>query len=431
MIAKRFVGFGFGPIQTGLMLCEAAASGSFSDYAVAEVDAGLVQAVRDQGNAVSINIARQGGVSTVRLSGIRLLNPRVASDRAALVEAIAQADEMATAIPSVSFYSAGGDASIAALIAEGVGPDRPRVIYAAENNNFAAEILRDEVLKRAPSSRFARLQFLNTVVGKMSGVISSAEEMRRLGLAPLVPGYEKCVLVEEFNRIYISKITLPGFSRGIRVFEEKEDLLPFEEAKLFGHNAIHALLGYLANARGLTVMSEIRGDAALMALGRRAFIEESGAALIRKHGGLGDPLFTEKGYAAYADDLLARMTNPFLNDRVERIIRDPRRKLGYGDRLFGTMREALRQGIRPLTMARGAAAAVTYAIHEEMRLGRREEMRLGRREEMRLGRHEESGKPAADRPAAPRQWLLDLWAAEKADEYREECLRMVLESLAG
>ncbi|MBE3064169.1 MAG: hypothetical protein IMZ69_04035 [Spirochaetes bacterium] len=239
----------------------------------------------------------------------------------------------------------------------------------------------------------------------MSGVISSQEEMRRLGLAPLVPGFDKCVLVEEFNRIYISKIALPGFSRGIRVFEEKEDLLPFEEAKLFGHNAIHALLGYLANARGLAVMSEIRGEGELMALGRKAFIEESGAALIRKHGRLGDPLFTEKGYAAYADDLLERMTNPYLNDRVERIIRDPQRKLGYGDRLFGTMREALKQGIEPRIMARGAAAAVSYAMGEG------------------------AEKRMASDLAAAREFLLGLWASEPTDEHREECLRLVHDAM--
>jgi mannitol-1-phosphate 5-dehydrogenase len=405
MNRKAFVGFGFGPIQTGLMLCEAIASGNFESYTIAEIDQRLVDAVRANGDVVSVNVARRNGIATLRLEGIRMCNPRVEADRRAIVGALRGADELATAIPSVSFYGAGGEASIAALIAEGAEPERQGIVYTAENNNFAAEILREEVLKRAPAQRIERMQFLNTVVGKMSGVISSEEEMRRLGLAPLVPGFDRCVLVEEFNRIYISKIVLPGFSRGIQVFEEKEDLLPFEEAKLFGHNAIHALLGYLANARGLTVMSEIRGDADLMALGRKAFIGESGAALIRKHGRLGDALFTEKGYAAFADDLLERMTNPFLNDRVERIIRDPRRKLGYGDRLFGTMREALKQGIEPRIMARGAAAAVSYAMGQE------------------------AEKPVVPDPASAREYLRALWAAETTDEHVEECLRLVQHAL--
>lgn len=405
MNRKAFVGFGFGPIQTGLMLCEAIASGDFDEYTIAEIDQGLVDAVRSNGNAVSINVAHRDGIETLRLEGIRIYNPRVQADRREVLESLGRADELATAIPSVSLYGAGGDSSIAALIAEGVAPEKQRIVYTAENNNFAAELLREEVLKRAPGPRMASTQFLNTVVGKMSGVISSQEEMRRLGLAPLASGFDKCVLVEEFNRIYISKITLPGFSRGIRVFEEKEDLLPFEEAKLFGHNAIHALLGYLANARGLAVMSEIRSDASLMALGRKAFIEESGAALTRKHGRLGDPLFTEAGYAAYADDLLERMTNPFLNDRVERIIRDPKRKLGYGDRLFGTMREALKQGIVPRIMARGAAAAVTHAMAEQ------------------------AGKGIAADPAAARELLIGLWASERTDEHRDECIRLVQEAM--
>ena len=71
-----------------------------------------------------------------------------------------------------------------------------------------------------------------------------------------------------------------------------------------------------------------------------------------------DPLFTRDGYTEYADDLLLRMTNPFLRDSVERVGRDPRRKLGWDDRLIGTMRVALRHDIEPWRYAVGAAAAL-------------------------------------------------------------------------
>jgi mannitol-1-phosphate 5-dehydrogenase len=395
-----FVGFGFGPIQTGLMLREAAVSGSFGRFVVAEVDQGLVDAVRAAGNAVTINIAGTEGITAERLTGIELFNPRVAGDRQGIIAALGEAQEMATAIPSVSFYAAGGDAAIASLIAAGVGPGRKRVIYTAENNNYAAEALQEEVSRRAPRERLADLQILNTVIGKMSGVISSAEEMRRLRLEPLVPGFDKCVLVEEFNRILISRIHLPGFTRGIRVFEEKDDLLPFEEAKLYGHNAVHALLGSLARLRGYTTMSQIRGDAQLLSLGRWAFQRESGAALIAKHGKTGDPLFTVRGFEAYADDLLQRMTNPFLHDKVERIIRDPRRKLGWNDRFFGTMRLALGCGITPTAMALGAAAATVFAMELE---------------------------PGS--AGTPREFLQGLWGAEAGGKEREKSLAMVDEAV--
>jgi mannitol-1-phosphate 5-dehydrogenase len=170
--------------------------------------------------------------------------------------------------------------------------------------------------------------------------------------------------VEAFNRILISKIGWPDFKRGITVFEEKDDLLPFEEAKLYGHNATHALLGYLARRKGYRFVSEVKNDSNLLKLARVAFIEESGGALCRKYKGF-DKLFTPVGYADYADDLLQRMLNPYLRDAVERVVRDPRRKLGWDDRLIGTMRLALKEGIKPVRYALGAKAALEMLAETE------------------------------------------------------------------
>jgi hypothetical protein len=390
-----FTGFGFGPIQTGLMLFEAAESGRFDRFVVAEVDQALVDAVRAAGNRASVNVAGRAGIRTRVLTGLELYNPRVPEDRARIMAAVADSSEMATAVPSVKVYGAGGEASIAAMIAAGARPGRQRVVYTAENNNYAAEALQAEVGRLAPAGSLAELQILNTVIGKMSGVVSSADEMRRLGLAPLVPGFDKCVLVEEFNRILITRITLPGFTRGIGVFEEKDDLLPFEEAKLFGHNAIHALLGYLARLRGYEAMSQIGSDKALLSLGRDAFLNESGAGLMHKHSGTGDPLFSYHGWKAYTEDLLERMVNPYLFDRVDRIIRDPRRKLAWADRLFGAMRLAMANEAEPRGLSLGAAAAVDYLRAEE---------RLS---------------------ASPRELLTELWGAEARDPEREACIGMV------
>jgi len=195
----------------------------------------------------------------------------------------------------------------------------------------------------------------------MSGVVTDAEEIGRNNLVPQIPGWSRAFLLEEFNRILISRITLPHFRRGIEVFVEKPDLLPFEEAKLYGHNATHALIGYLANRKGFQFMSEVSGERKLMALARDAFLRESGEALIARHKGL-DPLFTVEGYRAYAEDLLERMTNPYLRDAVARVIRDPRRKMGWEDRLVGTMRVALDAGIEPQRFAVGAAAALAVLM---------------------------------------------------------------------
>jgi mannitol-1-phosphate/altronate dehydrogenase len=165
--------------------------------------------------------------------------------------------------------------------------------------------------------------------------------------------------VESFNRILISALRFdPPFERGIQVFSEKSDLLPFEEAKLFGHNATHALAAYLGEIFNIQRIADAPTVPGLMEFLRRAFIEESGAALIHRYHGI-DPMFTSQGYTDYADDLLRRMVNPWLADTVDRVGRDIERKLCWDDRLVGTLRLGIAEGILAHRYALGAAAALT------------------------------------------------------------------------
>ena len=335
MFRNTFVGFGFGAIQGGLFLYEAHRSGNFDRLVVAEVVPEVVKALRGTGGRYQIKVATRTGLVTHEISGVEVLNPNDPADRKVLVDAVSEAHEMATALPSVDFYDKGA-ASVAGILSDGLARRKnPGVLYAAENHNHAAEILEAKV-----GGNHLGFQFLNTVIGKMSGVVGN--------------GASREFLVEEFNRILVSQITLKGFRRGIEVFEEKPDLLPFEEAKLYGHNAVHALLGFLAHEEGCQFVSE--ASAELQRYAGDAFIEESGRALVAKHAGV-DSLFTEKGFEVYARDLLQRMVNPWLQDAVARVVRDPVRKLGWNDRLIGTMRLALDAGIEPHRFARAAAAA--------------------------------------------------------------------------
>ncbi len=361
--SRQYVGFGFGAIQAGLLLYEAYQSGSFSRLTVAEVMPDVVEAIRSAGGRFTVNIAQADRVENAVVGPVDIRDPAVEADRAALIEAVAAADEIGTAVPSVRFFQNDTPGSIHRILAEGLrrkaAEGGPRaVIYTAENHNHAAEILEEAVFGLIPEhERTAvgeRVRFLNTVIGKMSGLADPDAV-----IAPLTPGSHRAFLVEAFNRILISRINFADqlFERGIGVFVEKADLLPFEEAKLYGHNAVHALAAYLAQARGLTAISDLRDYPEIMTLLRKTILDESGAALIRKYAGL-DDLFTPAGFAAYVDDLLPRMTNPYLKDAVTRVGRDPQRKLGWDDRLIGALRLALRQGIMPRGYALGAVAAL-------------------------------------------------------------------------
>ncbi|MBN2302328.1 MAG: hypothetical protein JXN60_07435 [Lentisphaerae bacterium] len=369
-MSKTFVGFGFGPIQGGLFLREAFRSGRFERLVVAEVLPEVVAAVRRNGGSYSVNIATRLGIEREEIRGIEIYNPAEAGDRDKLVSAVADASEIGTALPSVAVYSKGSP-SVAWILAEGIrnkqtGQHPSCVVYTGENHNHAAELLERAV--SAELSDFAEIsgniQFLNTVIGKMSGIINDEQQIENNGLVRLTDGSSRAFLVEEFNRILITRIRLEGFARGIETFVEKDDLLPFEEAKLYGHNATHALIGYLAHRKGYIFMSEASGDSELVEFAREAFLKESGRGLIARHKGV-DILFTAEGYREYAEDLLLRMMNPYLQDGVERIIRDSRRKLGWDDRLIGTMRIALDAGIVPVRFAEASAAALDVLCAEE------------------------------------------------------------------
>lgn len=369
---RTYVGFGFGAIQAGLFLYEAFHSGDFRRLVIAEVLPEVVTAVRRAEGHYTVNIAHSDRVEHAEVGPIEIQDPALKLDRERLIDAIAEAEEIGTAIPSVAYYVSKGPGSLHRILAEGLRAKAARggpqaVVYAAENHNQAAEILESNVLEEIPEGeRYAvrsRIRFLNTVIGKMSGVITDPEEIESQRLTRITPSEGRAFLVEAFNRILISKIEIENtseetpFRRGIAVFEEKQNLLPFEEAKLYGHNATHALAAYLGAIRGVERIADLRGVPGVLPFLRAAFIEESGEALVRKHAGV-DPLFTRAGYTEYANDLLERMTNPYLRDSVERVGRDPQRKLGWDDRLIGTMRVALDQGLEPWRYAVGAAAAL-------------------------------------------------------------------------
>ena len=105
----------------------------------------------------------------------------------------------------------------------------------------------------------------------------------------------------------------------------------------------------------------------MMSFVREAFLNESGVGLRHTYAGVDDDLFTEKGFEAYAEDLLTRMVNPFLRDPVERVTRDPARKLGWNDRLIGSMLLAAEAGVVPTRLARGASIALDLLYQEKGR----------------------------------------------------------------
>jgi len=221
MTEHTFVGFGFGPIQAGLFAKEAFQSGNFRRIIVAEIDQRLVEAVRSAKGTYCVNVARSDRIETTRIDGVELLNPMNPEEATALRSALSEATEITTCLPSVNFYDSTRDNSVAALMADGLQRRKAdaTIVYAAENHNHAAKILEQAVVRRLHRSTgilpvipkymggmpMLRVQFLNTVIGKMSQVVIDPREMAERGLAPIAPDIDRAFLVEEFNRIQIGR----------------------------------------------------------------------------------------------------------------------------------------------------------------------------------------------------------------------------------
>ena len=338
---KTFLGIGAGPIQTGIFV-SGASRGEYDRIVLADVDKELVRAVKQAGS-VTVNTAGSDRIISDTYANIEIFDPSDQNDLAELRQVAAQATAICTALPSTSFYK-----HIAPWLKDAFSsaPDRERFVYAAENSTTAAEELEKAV------GSFPATYYLDTVIGKMSKVFDTNET----DLSPLAPGVNRGHLVEEFNIIYTG--FAPGIeSAGIEGLYPKADLEPFEYAKLYGHNASHFLLAVLAGEKGCKNMDEAAGHPEIMAATTSALKDECGAALCRKFAGA-DEFFTPPEFNKYADELITRMTSGTLSDRIDRVLRDLERKLGWDDRIIGAIRMCLGQNIFPEKLIHGAQLAV-------------------------------------------------------------------------
>ena len=332
---KTFLGIGAGPIQTGIFVSGASA-GNFDRIVLADVDTELVAAIRKSGS-ITVNTAEKDGVVSHTYNNIEIYNPMVEEDLHKLIELTSEAAALATALPSTAFYRHLGWVRDAFAMR----PQQSRYFYAAENSTTAAREL------RAAVGDFPQTYYLDTVIGKMSKIFSTEE----CALPPLAPGLTRGHLVEEFNTIYST--SAPDIEQlGLVGIYPKEELDPFEEAKLYGHNAVHFLLATLAARKGCRYMNEAVKYPELLRSALKALKEECGSALCKKFAGK-DEFFTPENFQRYADELITRMVSPVLKDSIERIIRDPERKLDWNDRIIGAIRLCLSQGINPAELAAG------------------------------------------------------------------------------
>lgn len=272
----------------------------------------------------------------------------VNSGSEAAVALIAEADLVTTAVgPQIL-------AKIAGTIAKGLvlrhqqGNVQPLNIIACENMVRGTSQLKQHVFAALPQDEQAWVEqhvgFVDSAVDRIVPPADSNDPLE--------------VTVETFSEWIVDQTQFKGQPPTIAGMELTDNLMAFVERKLFTLNTGHAITAYLGQRAGLQTIRDAILDPAIRRVVKGA-MEESGAVLIKRYG------FDADKHAAYINKILGRFENPYLHDDVERVGRQPLRKLSAGDRLIKPLLGTLEYGLPHANLIQGIAAAMSYRSEQD------------------------------------------------------------------
>nr|WP_158163194.1 mannitol-1-phosphate 5-dehydrogenase [Vibrio mimicus] len=161
------------------------------------------------------------------------------------------------------------------------------------------------------------------------------------------------VTVESFSEWIVDEQQFKGEIPHIEGMEKTDNLMAFVERKLFTLNTGHCVTAYLGCLKGHRTIREAIEDPSIQEQVKQA-MQESGEVLIRRYG------FDRALHSAYIEKILTRFANPYLVDEVDRVGRQPLRKLGANDRLIKPLLGTIEYGLPNGMLLKGIAAALKY-----------------------------------------------------------------------
>jgi mannitol-1-phosphate 5-dehydrogenase len=261
-----------------------------------------------------------------------------------LIPALVEADLVTTAVgPAVLRIIAH---SIAAAIVQRRKAGKKYLnIIACENLASASTHLHDEVIKHLTSDEDkAYLEeyvgFPNCAVDRIVPPYNDSESILNVG-------------VENFFEWIVEEPKFKGKKPQIDGMKLTDNLVAYLQRKLFTLNCGHAICAYLGKLKGYATVDGALKDPEIEKVVYGAMCE-SGKALCKKHG------FKWEEHEQYINTIMNRFRNPFLEDDVSRVGRDPLRKLAPADRLVGPTRMALEYSLPVDNLLKGIAGALWY-----------------------------------------------------------------------
>jgi mannitol-1-phosphate 5-dehydrogenase len=312
-------------------------------YQVVFVD--VVDELIDALNRTPSYLVKEVGLESreERVDNYRAINSR--GDEPAAVAEIASADIVTTAVgPTVLKFVA---PVIAAGLRQRADGTAPLAVMACENAINATNVLAEHIRAAVPEDEWpavaARAVFANTAVD-------------RIVPAQSTDGLD--VTVETYFEWAIERPPFGGDEPSIPDATWVGDLAPYIERKLFTVNTGHAATAYHGFVRGIKKLSDALADDTVRAA-VTGVLDETRQLLVAKHD------FTAEAQQAYVDKILQRFANPYLPDTVDRVGRQPLRKLSRSERLIGPAAELAERGIRPQHLLATVEAALSFDVPDD------------------------------------------------------------------
>lgn len=261
-----------------------------------------------------------------------------------LIDLIAEVDLITTAVgPNVLRFIANDLAKGIALRYQNK-VTTPLNIIACENMVRGTSQLKIAVMTHLPEA-------MHDFVTQHIGFIDSAVDR-------IVPPAEDktdplAVTVETFCEWIVDESQFIGAIPPIAGMECTSQLMAFVERKLFTLNTGHCITAYIGNLRGFLTIKQAIADKAIHQLVKQA-MQESGEVLIQRYH------FDRAQHAAYIEKILTRFANPYLTDEVDRVARQPIRKLSPNDRLIRPLLGTIEYQLNNNALLQGIAAALKY-----------------------------------------------------------------------
>ena len=334
MKALHFGGGNIGRGFIGKILAEAGYEVVFADINMTVIDR------LNQDHGYTVHVVGEGVDQHETVKNVRGIN---SGDEAAVTAEISDATLVTTAVgpPVLEILAPLLARTLAARYRAGGAPLN---IIACENMVRGSSFLKEKVLTAAGDD--AALIDANT------GFVDCAVDR----IVPPVRGGDAdplAVTVEVFSEWIVDSTQFKGAVPAIAGMIATDKLMAFIERKLFTLNTGHTALAYFGQLAGKKTVGEAMQDDAVRQAAE-AVMKESGAVLIRRYA------FDPAAHRAYIDKILKRFANPYLHDDIDRVARQPLRKLGAQERFIKPLNGMLEYDLPHDATVRAIAATLHY-----------------------------------------------------------------------